>query len=109
VIERERKFEPILGELAGGEHGARIVDQDIDTGLRFGDFGGDPLHFRNARQIGIMDRMGKAGRFFGKPLQGPLTARSVSRHQNDPSAHLGELFGSDPSDAGGASRDLPSI
>jgi hypothetical protein len=67
VIERERIFEPILGELAGGEHGARIVDQDIDTGLRFGDFGGDPLHFRDARQIGIMDRMGKAGRFLAKP------------------------------------------
>ena len=71
MIERERIFEPTLGELAGGEHGARIVDQDIDTGLRFGDFGGNPLHFRNARQIGIMDRMGKAGRFLGKPLQGP--------------------------------------
>jgi hypothetical protein len=32
MIERERKFEPILGELAGGEHGAGIVDQDVDTG-----------------------------------------------------------------------------
>jgi uncharacterized cupin superfamily protein len=44
------------------EHCARIVDQDIDTGLRFGDFGGDPLHFRDEREIGIMNRVGKAGR-----------------------------------------------
>jgi hypothetical protein len=43
MIERERKFEPILGELAGGEHGAGIVDQDVDTGFRFCDFGCDPL------------------------------------------------------------------
>ena len=78
-------------------------------GSAFGDFGGDPLHFRDARQIGIMDRMGKAGCFLAKPRQRSLAARSVSRHQNDPSAHLGELFGSNPSDAGGASRDLPSI
>src|SRR6202040_4262382 len=62
VIERERSFEPVFGELARAEHCARIVDQDIDTGLRFGDFGGDPLHFRDAREIGIMNRVGKAGR-----------------------------------------------
>jgi hypothetical protein len=104
-LSRERGFEPVFGELARAEHRARIVDQDIDTGLRFGDFGGDPRHFRDARQTGIMDRMGKAGRFLAKPRQRPLAARSVSRHKNDPGAHFRELFGSDLSDAGGASRN----
>ena len=51
-----------------------------------------------------MDRMGKAGRFLAKPRQGPLAARSVSRHKNDPGAHFRELFGSNLSDAGGVSR-----
>ena len=53
-------------------------------------------HFRDARQIGIMDRMGKAGRFLAKPRQRSLAARSGSRHKDDPGAHLRELFGSDP-------------
>ena len=106
VIERERIFEPVFGELARAEHCARIVDQDIDTGLRSRDFGGDPLHFRDARQIGIMDRMGKAGRCLAKPRQRPVAARSVSRHKDDPGAHFRELFGSDLSDAGGASTFL---
>jgi hypothetical protein len=34
-----------------------------------------------------------------------LAARSVSRQKNDPGAHFRELFGSDLSDAGGASRN----
>ena len=40
-----------------------------------------------------------------KPRQRPLAARSVSRQKNDPGAHFRELFGSDLSDAGGASRN----
>jgi hypothetical protein len=52
-----------------------------------------------------MNRVGKAGRFLAKPRQRPLAARSVSRHKNDPGAHFRELFGSNLSDAGGASRN----
>jgi hypothetical protein len=53
----------------------------------------------------MMNRVGKAGRFIAKPRQGPLAARSVSRHKNDPGAHFRKLFGSDLSDAGRASRN----
>ena len=52
-----------------------------------------------------MDRMGKAGRYLAKPRQGLLAARTVSRHKDDPGAHFRELYGSDLSDAGGASSN----
>ena len=46
-----------------------------------------------------MDAVSEVGRARSKPRQGPLATRFVSRHQNDPSTHLGELFGYDQ-DAG---------
>jgi hypothetical protein len=50
------------------------------------------LHFRDARQIGIMNRVDKAERFLAKPRQRPVAARSLSRHKDDPGRPFSASF-----------------
>jgi hypothetical protein len=69
VVQRECLFEPVLREPAAAEHGSRVIDQDVDARLLAGDFGGHALHLGDLRQIGVMDRVGEAGRAFLKPPQ----------------------------------------
>jgi coenzyme F420-reducing hydrogenase beta subunit len=52
-----------------------VIDQGIDARLLVGDFGGHAFHLGNAREIGVMDRVAKAGRPLVKPRQGRLSAR----------------------------------
>ena len=60
--------------LAVGEHGSRVIDQDIDARLLAGDFGGHTLHLGNAGQIGVMNRVPEVWCFFVKPREGHLSA-----------------------------------
>src|SRR3984893_3595091 len=75
MIERERKFEPVLGKSAAGEQGSRVIDQDVNAPLLVGDFGGSALHLGHARQIGVINRMTKVWRPLAKPRQSRLSAR----------------------------------
>jgi hypothetical protein len=50
---------------------SRAIDFARARRCQNANFGGDPLHFRDARQIGIMNRVGMAGRFLAKPRQRP--------------------------------------
>jgi hypothetical protein len=74
VIQREGIFQPVLGELAVGEHCPRVIDQDVDARLLAGDFGGHTLHFRDAGQIGVMNRVGEVWCFCAKPREAHLSA-----------------------------------
>src|SRR5208282_1265802 len=74
VVQREGIFEPIPGELPAAEHSPRIVDQDVNARLTSGDLSGHALHLWDARQIGVMDRVGEAGCPFAKPRQCRLPA-----------------------------------
>jgi len=58
---------PSSVKSAAAEHGSRVIDQDVDARLLVGDFGGHAFHLRNARQIGVMDRVAKAWRPLVKP------------------------------------------
>ena len=64
VIQRESAFEVIFGKSAAGEHGSRVIDQDVNARLLGGDFGGHALHFRDAGQISVMNRVAKSGDFW---------------------------------------------
>ena len=74
VIQHECAFEAIFGESAVGEHCPRVIDQDVDARFLAGDFGGHTLHFRDAGQIGVMNRVGEVWCFFVKPREGHLSA-----------------------------------
>jgi hypothetical protein len=52
----------------------RVIDQDVDARFLAGDFGGHTLHFRDAGQIGVMNRVCEVWCFFVKPREGHLSA-----------------------------------
>src|SRR5262249_41429132 len=69
MVQCESAFETIFGESAAGENCSRVVDQYVNTRFLAGDFGGYALHFGDARQIGVIDRVCEAMRSFVKPRE----------------------------------------
>jgi hypothetical protein len=100
VIGGEGLFQTVFGDLARVEQRARIVHQHVD--LRFsGQLVRQPLHLRDARQIGEVDGVGRAGKF----LQRRVGTRAVTRHQNDARTLLRKTDSRDLADTGGRPRD----
>ena len=87
------------------EHGAGVVDEDVDAGLGGGDFRGNALHFAEQRQIRIVDVVGRAGSDCTQPLERRFAAFEIARDLHDAGAHGSEGFGGHLSDAGGGAGD----
>jgi|ERR1700677_241225 hypothetical protein len=55
VVQRERQFQTIFGELAGTENCTCVIDQNVDPWFGRCNLSRDALHFTDSRKIGVKD------------------------------------------------------
>jgi hypothetical protein len=92
VIGGEGQLETVWSNLPRAKERAGIIDKHINPRLCCGNLGGETLHFRQAREIGIVNRVVNAGRNFAQACQFRLTACLVACDKHHPRAHGGQFF-----------------